>query len=117
MGGNWSSNPRLQNRKAYEEQRALVYRRAALGEPCGICGKPIDLEAPQWVTRADGKRIRAPWSLEADHITALAVGGSVYGSEAVQPAHRLCNQRKGKGSRRTALNGSAAVVGAVSRGW
>lgn len=35
----------------------LARQRAADGEPCGICGEPIDMSLPQWfVDPKDGNR-------------------------------------------------------------
>lgn len=115
MGKHWSSNPRLSNRKAYADLRSAVHRRAALGEPCAICGKPIDLDAPQWVVRADGRRVRAPWSLEVDHVVPLARGGDAFDPANVQPAHRACNRRKGAGAR--GHDSAQAAHGSTSRDW
>lgn len=111
-GGEMNKNPRLVNRKLYEEQVRLCKRRVAGGEPCGICGRPIDLSAPQYVTRPDGKRIKAPWTMEVDHIIPLARGGALT-SDNVQPAHRACNLRKGGGSGRK----TKAIVAETSREW
>lgn len=105
-------NPRLVNRKLYGELVAQVRRRVQAGEPCGICGKPIDLDAPQWITREDGRRVRAPWSLECDHVVPLARGGAL---DHVQPAHRICNLRKGGGKRPERASG--VLAGANSRAW
>lgn len=113
MGKPWALNPRLTNRKAYEENRAAIYRRVRLGEPCALCGQPIDLDAPQWIMR-DGRRVRAPWSLEVDHIQTLAHGGSATDQENTQPAHRICNQRKGAGRSSAAMS---RAVGSCSRDW
>lgn len=111
MGG---YNPRNANWKARKAVLDLVRRRVLGGEPCGICGQPIDLTRPQWTTRADGKRIRAPWSLECDEIIPLARGGSPIDPRNVQPAHRACNVRKGAGRAKTAAR---TIAGATSREW
>lgn len=116
MGKSWSTNPRLINRKAYEEQRRYVRRLVMSGAPCAICGQPIDLDAPQWVIK-DGKRVRSPWSLEADHITPIAAGGALTGCQAVQPAHRACNERKGAGTQASAARSSCSVSGAARGRW
>ena len=83
--------------KARERMLRLCRERAAAGEPCGICGQPIDLTRPQWITDADGKKKRAPWSCECDEIIPVSRGGSPTDPGNVQPAHRICNQRKGAG--------------------
>jgi len=94
-----SSNPRYNGAggwKARNRVLQLVRTRAANGECCAICGQPIDLTAPQWITRPeDGKRIRAPWSLECDELVPISRGGSPTDPANVRPVHRLCNQRRG----------------------
>ena len=111
-----ATNPRRANWKAREEVVKLVRLRALGGEPCGICGKPIDLDRPQWwQDPSDGKRKRAPWSLECDEVIPVARGGSPIDPDNVQPAHRICNQRKGAG--RHPWRACSACVGATSRAW
>lgn len=91
-----SSNPRYANHKARERVLRIVRERAANGEPCAICGQPIDLSLPQWyVDPRDGRRKRAPWSLECDEIVPVSMGGSPIDESNVQPVHRACNIRKG----------------------
>ncbi len=41
-------------------------------------------------------------SYELDEIVPVSRGGSPYDPDNVQPAHRICNQRKGDGTRRGA---------------
>ena len=55
--------------------RHEVYRRA--GGSCGICSEPVD-----------------PANFHVDHIIPLARGG-VHSYANTQPAHPLCNHRKG----------------------
>lgn len=91
-----SSNPRYGNWKARERALRYVRQRAAQGEPCGICHQPFDLSMPQTIIDPkDGKRKRAPWSIECDEIVPVSQGGSPYDLDNVQPAHRACNIRKG----------------------
>ena len=117
MPKQWRDNPRLTNRKAYEEQRRYCRRLVEQGAPCAICGRPIDLEAPEWILK-DGRRVRSPWSLEADHITPIARGGAVVGTVGVvQPVHRACNERKGARDPIAAAHATVAARGAVSRRW
>lgn len=109
-------NPRLVNRKARRDVLALVRRRVLQGEPCGICGKPIDLDQPQfYVDPRDGRRKRAPWSLECDEIVPVSRGGSPVSPDNVQPAHRACNVRKGAGTR--SQRATTRIVGSTSREW
>lgn len=109
-----SSNPRFVNDKARRAAMSYVRMRAAAGEPCAVCGRPIDLDKPQWyIDPKDGKRKRAPWSLECDEIIPLSMGGSPIDRNNVQPTHRVCNQRKGgKKNRRI-----KAHVAETSREW
>lgn len=91
-----STNPRYSDNAARARVRELVRARIAAGEPCALCGQPIDLDAPQWyVDPKDGRRKRAPWSWEVDEIVPLAAGGSPFDAGNVQPAHRICNGRAG----------------------
>lgn len=89
------ANPRYENWKARERALAIVRQRAAQGEPCAICGLPIELDRPQtYIDPRDGKRKRAPWSLECDEIVPISRGGSPIDPSNIQPTHRACNQRK-----------------------
>lgn len=90
-----SSNPRYANWKARERVIKIVRQRAADGEPCAICGQPIDMTRPQWFVDKDGKRKRAPWSCECDEIVPVSKGGSPIDEANVRPVHRLCNVRRG----------------------
>lgn len=67
-------------------RRKLRSRVKAMGLPCALCGHPIDYALPAG----------DPLSYELDEITPVALGGSELDPNNVQPAHRICNQRKGK---------------------
>lgn len=111
-----SSNPRYADYRAREMMRSLVRSRIAAGEPCAICGQPIDLGMPQtYVDPKDGRRKRAPWSWEVDEIVPLARGGSPFDPDNVQPAHRICNERKGCGRARVVR--VRRVAGSPTRAW
>ena len=56
-----------------------------MGLPCAICAAPIDYSLPAG----------DPWSYELDEIVPVSLGGSELDPGNVQPAHRICNQRKG----------------------
>ncbi len=86
-------------RAGYRERCRMRARLKAIGAPCAICGKPIDYDLDWWVDPKDGRRKRHPFSFEWDHRDPHALGGSD-GFDNAQPAHRLCNQRKGDGRRR-----------------
>lgn len=84
--------------KARERMLQIVRTRAASGEVCAICGQPIDLTLPQtFIDPKDGKRKRAPWSLECDEIIPVSRGGSPVDADNIRPTHRVCNQRRGNG--------------------
>lgn len=111
-----STNPRYVDSAARARVRAIVRARIAAGEPCALCGQPIDLDAPQWyVDPKDGRRKRAPWSWEVDEIVPVSAGGSPYDAENVQPAHRLCNGKAGaKRQGKRDLRKPRAVAGKVT---
>lgn len=80
---------------------AAIRSRVFAGEPCALCGRPIDLTLPQtYVDPKDGKVKRAPWSLEIDEIIPVSKGGLPYGANC-QPSHRICNQRAGNKTKLT----------------
>ena len=66
-------------------RRILRARVKAMGLPCALCGQPIDYS----LLALD------PWSYELDEIVPVSLGGSELDPDNVQPAHRICNQRKG----------------------
>lgn len=97
-------NPRRANGT---RRTALRKRVAALGLPCALCGQPIDYSLPPG----------HPMSYELDEIVPVSKGGDPLDPANVQPAHRLCNQRKGDGR---ALSRSKAVFPSkqpTSREW
>lgn len=68
-------------RKRTHALRAHVKR---TGEPCWLCGQPIDLTLPY----------THKMSFTADHVDALGNGGRLLGD--LRPAHRSCNSSRGK---------------------
>lgn len=77
-----SNNPRYKN----ASQRIKVRNRLrSMGMPCALCGQPIDYALPAG----------DPMSFEVDEIVPISLGGSPTSMDNVQPAHRICNQRKG----------------------
>lgn len=75
-------NPRRTNGSRRTKLRNRV---RAMGLPCALCGQPIDYSLPPG----------DPMSFELDEIVPVSKGGSPYDSANVQPAHRICNQRRG----------------------
>lgn len=76
------TNPRRSNGSARTKLRDAV---RAEGLPCALCGLPIDYSLPAG----------DPMSYELDEIVPVSKGGSPFERANVQPAHRICNQRKG----------------------
>ena len=115
-----STNPRYFDSAARSRVRDIVKARILSGEPCALCGQPIELDAPQWyVDPKDGRRKRAPWSWEVDEIVPVSKGGSPYDPANVQPAHRICNQRAGdkRPRRATVVRQVARVDGETTADW
>lgn len=77
-------NPRYSNGA---RRRAIRERWRSIGAPCALCGKPIDYTLPA----------RHPMSFEVDEIVPVSKGGDPLDFSNTQPAHRICNQRKGDG--------------------
>lgn len=86
------SNPRRANGHARDQLRRWL---AAQQLPCALCGQPIDYTLTTWVDPKDGKTKRHPMSFEVDEIVPVSLGGDPLDRGNVQPAHRICNQRKG----------------------
>lgn len=66
-------------------RRKLTRRLRALGNPCGICHRPIDYSLPPG----------DPYSFEADEIVPVSRGGSELDWDNMQASHRVCNRLKG----------------------
>lgn len=73
--------------------------------PCAICGRPIDYSLPAG----------DPMSFEVDEIVPVSRGGSPIDRANVQPAHRICNQRRG--NRMPGDAGAAGLAVRKSRDW
>lgn len=72
------------NDRAYVAKREALKRQAKrTNVPCWICQKPFDFTL-DW---------KHPMSFTADHMKAIANGGSMTGE--LRPAHRSCNSRRG----------------------
>lgn len=61
---------------------ALVRRVKALGQPCWICGLPIDTTLPAG----------HPLAFELDELVPVSKGGSPVDFDNCRGAHRACNQ-------------------------
>lgn len=91
-----ASNPRYSNGAA---RRAVRERWRAIGDPCHICGKPIDYSLGMVTDPRTGKRRPHPMSFVVDEVVPVSRGGSPTEFANTQPAHWICNARKGDGSR------------------
>ena len=100
------ANHRYSNGNA---RRKLRKRIASLGLPCAICGKPIDYTLPSL----------HPMSYELDERVPVSLGGSPIDPDNVQPAHRICNERKGADFSGSKSKSSKRPRGALpqSRDW
>ena len=83
-------NPRRSNGSARNKLRARI---KALGLPCHICGRPIDYSLPPGT----------PMSFEVDEIVPVSRGGDPLDMANCAAAHRICNQRKGDGTKKRAF--------------
>lgn len=91
-------NPRHTNGAA---RRKLVARWRALGQPCAICGKPIDYSLGMVTDPRTGRQRPHPMSFVLDEIVPVRFGGDPYSFDNTRPAHWICNSRRGDGTRRT----------------
>ena len=91
--------PKPNERKANGSQwRAIRKRWKAIGAPCALCGRPIDYSLGMVTDPRTGRKRPHPMSFVVDHIDTLHDGGAVYDFANTQPAHWICNARKGDGS-------------------
>lgn len=79
--------------------RGIRKRWQAIGAPCALCGNPIDYSLGMVVDPYTGRTRPHPMSFVVDHIDTLHDGGDVYDFANTQPAHWICNARKGDGTR------------------
>lgn len=86
-----AANPRQANGHRRRQLRARVL---AEETHCALCGNPVDKALR---LGPDGKP--HPYSPEVDEIVPVSLGGSPLLRANTQLAHRICNQRKGNGTR------------------
>lgn len=89
------ANPRYKNGS---RRRAIRDRWRAIGDPCHLCGKPIDYSLG--MVTVDGKKRPHPMSFVVDEIIPVSKGGDPLDFANTQPAHWVCNARKGDGTRK-----------------
>lgn len=97
-------NPRYKNGAKRRELRRYFKHR---GEPCALCGKPIDYSLPAG----------HPMSFEIDEIIPVSKGGDPFSKQNTQAAHRICNQRKGNKLIRQGKAKAANLPIPKSREW
>ena len=85
-------NPRKANGNARRKIRA---RWTARGAPCALCGMAIDYSLGMVFDPWTGKRRAHPMSFVVDEIIPVSKGGDPLDFANTQPAHWICNARKG----------------------
>lgn len=113
-----SNNPRYANGHRRRQLRARVL---ASETQCALCGKTVDktlgmqpgVHGPRCTTQACPGCVPHPMRAEVDEIVPVSQGGSPYERSNTQLAHRICNQRKGNGTREVSVSGPMPV----SPGW
>jgi hypothetical protein len=87
-------NPRKANGT---RRRRIRARWKAIGAPCALCGRPIDYSLGMVVDRRTGRRRPHPMSFVVDEIVPVSRGGDPLDFRNTQPAHWICNARRGDG--------------------
>lgn len=81
-----------------DRMRARIAQRVRAGEPCALCGQPIDLSVP-WPE---------PQCFVVDHVVATNRGGADDYDNA-NPAHNACNRAKSDHTHGTVKRNSGAL--------
>jgi 5-methylcytosine-specific restriction endonuclease McrA len=81
-----SVNPRRRNGHRRNQLRKQVLAEETC---CAICGNPVDVDIPAGL----------PESPEIDEVVPVSLGGNPYSRENCRLTHRICNQRRGNGTR------------------
>lgn len=97
--GSMASNPRQRNGA---RRRAIKRRWQSIGDPCHICGKPIDYSLGMIVDTSTGKRRPHPMSLAIDEIIPVSLGGDPFDFSNTRPTHWICNAQRGNGKKKQA---------------
>jgi 5-methylcytosine-specific restriction endonuclease McrA len=74
-------------------------------DECWLCHRPVDPELKH----------PHPWSATIDEVVPVSKGGSPYSRDNVRLAHRVCNIRRGNGTRTRQRPAIAPFV--TSRRW
>lgn len=98
------NNPRRANghRRTQLRRRVLAHY-----THCALCGLPVDKTLPP----------NDPGAPEVDEIIPVSLGGDPLKWSNCQLAHRLCNQRKGNGTKRAPVSCPAPALPTTSRTW
>jgi len=72
--------------RAWQKARAEVL---ATEQVCGLCGLPLDFQAPRFT----------PFAPTVDHIVPLSLGGDLLDRSNLRAAHFKCNTARGNGTR------------------
>lgn len=92
MAVSMSNNPRYANGSRRNKIRA---RWKAIGAPCALCGKSIDYSLGYIVDPRTGRKRLHPMAFVVDEIVPVSCGGDPLDFENTQPAHWMCNARRG----------------------
>jgi 5-methylcytosine-specific restriction endonuclease McrA len=100
MNQSATRNPRYANGHRRRRLRAQVLAEETC---CAICGRPVDVTLPPGL----------PGSPEVDELVPVSKGGNPYDRFNCRLVHRLCNVRRGNGTRQRAI----VVPFITSRRW
>jgi 5-methylcytosine-specific restriction endonuclease McrA len=70
-----------------DRARRRVAARVRAGEPCCLCGLPIDLSV----------RYPDPQAFTVEHVVPTSHGGADFGDDQLAPAHFRCNRARSNG--------------------
>lgn len=92
------ANPRRANGHRRDQLRARVLREE---NDCWLCGQPVDKTLPPYLSG----------SPEVDEIVPVSLGGDPLDRNNTHLSHRICNVRRGNGTRTS----RRAVVATLKR--
>lgn len=84
MTGGGKPRPNIRYANGHR-RRQLRARLKAEGNPCHICGRPIDYTLPAG----------HPLAFEVDEVVPVSRGGDPLCYENCKASHRICNEKKG----------------------
>ena len=107
-------NPRKANGT---RRRRIRARWKAIGAPCALCGKPIDYSLGMVVDAWTGKRRPHPMSFVVDEIVPVSKGGDPLDFDNTQPAHWICNAKRGNKTPRQSKHMDATTSDGLPQPW